>query len=41
MLRTFKTKFGTFFIEDLNSTREESNRIKIFDINKKYKEDQS
>lgn len=36
MLRTVKTKFGTFFIEDLNSVREESDRIKIFDSNKKY-----
>lgn len=36
MLRTVKTKFGTFFIEDLNSVREESDIIKIFDSNKKY-----
>ena len=36
MLRTVKTKFGTFFIEDLNSVREEFDRIKIFDSNKKY-----
>ena len=36
MLQAIKTKFGTVYIEELNSEREEEDRIKVFDSEKKY-----
>ena len=36
MLQAIKTKFGTVYIEELNSEREEKDRIKIFDSEQKY-----
>ena len=38
MLQAIETKFGTIYIEGLNSKREEEDRIKIFDSEKKYME---
>lgn len=35
-LAEIKTKFGSIYIEELNSKREEEERIKIFDTNKEY-----
>ena len=36
MLQAIETKFGTIYIEELNSEREEAERIKIFDSEKRY-----
>ena len=36
MLQAIETKFGTIYIEGLNSKREEEDRIKVFDSEKKY-----
>lgn len=36
MLQPIETKFGTIYIEELNSEREEIDRIKVFDSEQKY-----
>ena len=36
MLQAIETKFGTIYIEELNPTREEEDRIKVFDSEKRY-----
>lgn len=36
MLQAIETKFGTIYIEELNSKREDVDKIKMFDSEKRY-----